>query len=69
MKKLVLNEKESQKLLDHGAVEIERNGLPMLIEKNPYFDEDSEENYLNKRYTITIYDCYEKIVIKSKRKN
>lgn len=64
MKKLVLNEEESKELLRDGAVEIERNGFPMLIEINPYFNEDKEEDYMNKRYNVTIIDCFEKVVVK-----
>lgn len=40
MKKLVLNEKESQELIESGSVEIERNGFTMLVEYNPYFNKE-----------------------------
>lgn len=64
MKKLVLNERESQELLESGSVEIERNGYPMLIESNPYFDESQEEDCFNRRYDVTIINCFEKVVVK-----
>ena len=32
MKKLVLNVKESQELIENGSIEIERNGYTMLVE-------------------------------------
>lgn len=68
MKKLVLTLEESRELKETGAVEIERNGFPMLVEVNPYFDENEEENYLNKRYNVTIIDCFDKVVLKKEPK-
>ena len=64
MKKLVLNEHESEELKRDGAVEIVRNGFSMLVEVNPYFNEEEEENYFNKRCTVTIIDDYDKVIIK-----
>ena len=64
MKKLVLNEIETRKLKEQGAVEIERNGFPILVEVNDYFDENQEEDYFNKRYNVTIIDCFDKVVLK-----
>lgn len=65
MKKLVLNEKESQELIESGSVEIERNGFAMLVEYNPYFNKDEEESYINKKFDITIFDCFDKVIVKS----
>lgn len=64
MKKLVLNEIESKELLETGSVEIERNGFPILLENNPYYDENQEEDYLNPKYNITIINIYEKVITK-----
>lgn len=64
MKKLVLNEKESQELIKSGSVEIERNGFSMLVEYNPYFNKDEEESYINKKYDIIIFDCFDKVIVK-----
>lgn len=68
MKKLVLTLEESRELKETGTVEIERNGFPMLVEVNPYFDENEEENHLNKRYNVTIIDCFDKVVLKKEPK-
>lgn len=64
MKKLVLTLEETRKLKENGSVEIERNGFPILVEINHYFDENQEEDYINKRYSITIIDCFDKVVLK-----
>lgn len=64
VKKIVLNEYESECLKRDGAVEIGRNGFPILIEKNEYFDEEIEESYFNMRYNITIINPFEKVVVK-----
>lgn len=64
MKKLVLNKEESEELKRDGAVEIVRNGFYMLVEKNDYFNEEEKENYFNKKYTVTIIDDYDKVVLK-----
>ena len=70
MKKLVLTLEETKELKERGAVEIERNGFPMLVEVNDYFDENQEEDCINKRYNITIIDCFDKVVLKkSQSKN
>lgn len=65
MKKLVLNEKESQELIENGSIEIERNGFTMLVEYNLYFNKDEEESYINKKYNIMIFDCFDKVIVKS----
>lgn len=67
MKKLVLNEKESQELIENGSVEIERNGYAMLVEYNPYFNKDEEENCINKKFNIMIFDCFDKVIVKAQR--
>lgn len=68
MKKLVLNEKESQELIENGSIEIERNGYTMLVEYNPYFNKDEEESYVNKKFNIMIFDCFDKVILKHKNK-
>ena len=64
LKKLVLNENESKELLETGSVEIERNGFPMLIEKNSYFNENEPESCINKRYNVIIIDIFDKVILK-----
>ena len=68
MKKLVLTLEETRELKEYGSVEIERNGFPMLVEVNDYFDENKEEDYFNKRYNVTIIDCFDKVVLKKEPK-
>ena len=68
MKKLVLNEIETMTLKEHEAVAIERNGFTILIEVNDFFDENEIEDYINKRYNITIIDCFDKVVLKKEQK-
>ena len=68
MKKLVLTLEETRELKEHGTVEIERNGFEMLVEVNDYFDENKEENCINKRYNVMIFDCFDKVVLKKEVK-
>lgn len=63
-KNLVLTKSESKELLETGSVEIERNGFPMLIEENSYFNENEPESRTNKRYNVTIIDIFDKVVLK-----
>ena len=63
-KKLVLTKSESKELLETGSVEIERNGFPMLIEENSYFNENEPESCMNKRYYVTIIDIFDKVILK-----
>lgn len=64
MKSLILNEYESELLLRDGVLETERNGFPILVEINSYFDEDEPEDEFNSKYSVTIINCYGKIIIK-----
>ncbi len=59
MKKLVLNEWESNRLRIDGAVEIARNGFTILLER------DDENDFRD--YMITIKSPYDKVVIKEPR--
>ena len=63
-KKLVLTNGESRELLETGSVEIERNGFPILIEENSYFNKNEPESRINKRYNITIIDIFDKVILK-----
>ena len=64
MKKLVLTLEETRELKECGVVEIERNGFPMQVEVNDYFNENEEEDCINKRYNVIIFDCFDKVVLK-----
>ena len=64
MRKLVLNQEESQVLKRFGSIDIVRNGFEIHIEKNVDFEEDKEENVFNSRYCIYIMNDYEKVVLK-----
>ncbi len=54
MKSLILNEYESFELKRDGAVEIVRNGFPILV----------ENDNIHGGYRITIVNIYDKIIIK-----
>ena len=40
----------------------------MLVESNLYFNEYEEEDCINKRYNVTIIDCFDKVVVKESPK-
>lgn len=59
MKKLVLNEKETQYLNEYGCVKIVRNGLDICVEK--------DEDYYN-GYRIAIINPYDKVELTEPKK-
>jgi hypothetical protein len=62
MKKLVLNENESNELKRYGVVEIERNGFYIFVQSNRYFDETKDDE--SQRYDIVIINHFDKVIVK-----
>ena len=60
MRKLVLNANESLKLQKFGKVVIVRNGFDILVEKANEID----KRYINLDYIITVFNPYDKVVLK-----
>lgn len=57
MKKLVLSESESKKLLESGSIEIERSGFPIIVEVD-------QSSAILSHFKITVVNPFERIVIK-----
>lgn len=63
MKELILNEEESQVLLEQGYIEIERNGFLLSLTENLNFNKNKKESVFNRKYLVNIVDTFDKIII------
>jgi hypothetical protein len=63
MKELILNEEESQVLLEQGYIEIERNGFLLSLTENSNFNKNKKESVFNRKYLVNIVDTFDKIII------
>ncbi len=60
MKRLLLNELETKHLLEFGAVEINRNGFDILVEK--------DDDFKVGEYRITVVNPYNRVLLTERRK-